>query len=50
MLRSINGFIRSWKRFNASFSELSSLSDRQLAARGMRREDIPQRAVDSARI
>jgi uncharacterized protein YjiS (DUF1127 family) len=40
---------KDWRRFNAGLSELSRLSDRELAAIGITRADIYRVAWDNAR-
>jgi uncharacterized protein YjiS (DUF1127 family) len=42
MFAAIVRFIREWKRYNRSLSELSRLGDRELADIGISRSDIPQ--------
>jgi uncharacterized protein YjiS (DUF1127 family) len=48
MLTAIVRFIREWKRYNQSLSELSRLGDRELADIGISRSDIPRVAWTSA--
>lgn len=48
MLAAIVRFIREWKRYNRSLSELSRLGDRELADIGISRSDIPRVAWNSA--
>jgi uncharacterized protein YjiS (DUF1127 family) len=50
MLFTIIRFVQNWKRYNARLNELSHLDDRQLAARGLTRQDIPRLAVESAQV
>jgi uncharacterized protein YjiS (DUF1127 family) len=42
MLAHIVRFIREWKRYNQSLSELNRLGDRELADIGISRSDIPR--------
>ena len=42
MFATIVRFIREWKRYNQSLSELSRLGDRELADIGISRSDIPR--------
>ena len=44
----ILGFLRAWKRYNASLNELYQLGDRELADIGITRSDIPRIAWDNA--
>ena len=48
MLATIIRFVREWKRYNASLSELNRLGDRELADIGISRSDIPRVAWDAA--
>lgn len=48
MLAYIVRFIRSWKRYNQSLTELSRLGDRELADIGLTRSDIPRVAWENA--
>ena len=48
MLVAILGFLRAWKRYNASLNELYQLGDRELADIGITRPDIPRIAWDNA--
>ena len=48
MLVAILGFLRAWKRYNASLNELYQLGDRELADIGITRSDIPRIAWDTA--
>ncbi|HEU5016428.1 MAG TPA: DUF1127 domain-containing protein [Pseudolabrys sp.] len=48
MIASIVRFIREWKRYNESVSELNRLGDRELADIGISRSDIPRIAWDAA--
>ena len=48
MLVAILGFLRAWKRYNASLNELYQLGDRELADIGITRSDIPRIAWDNA--
>ena len=41
-------FLRSWRAYNQSVRELSSLGDRELADIGLNRSDIPAVAWDAA--
>lgn len=43
-------FIREWKRYNSSLSELSRLGDRELADIGISRSDIHRIAWKSAQL
>jgi uncharacterized protein YjiS (DUF1127 family) len=47
MFASIVRFVREWKRYNQSLSELSRLGDRELADIGISRSDI-QRVARNA--
>jgi uncharacterized protein YjiS (DUF1127 family) len=48
MLLEIFNFLRTWRRYNASLSELSHLGDRELADIGLTRSDIPRIAWEDA--
>jgi uncharacterized protein YjiS (DUF1127 family) len=48
MFASFVRFIRSWKRYQASVSELSRLGDRELADIGISRSEIPTVAWKAA--
>ena len=48
MFANIVRFIREWKRYNQSLSELSRLGDRELADIGICRSDIPRVAWNAA--
>lgn len=48
MLLEIFNFLRTWRRYNASLSELSHLGDRELADIGITRSDIPRIAWEDA--
>jgi uncharacterized protein YjiS (DUF1127 family) len=48
MLVAVLGFLRAWKRYNASLNELYQLGDRELADIGITRSDIPRIAWDNA--
>ena len=48
MFASIVRFLRAWKRYNRSVSELSRLGDRELADIGISRSDIPRVAWTTA--
>ena len=48
MLVETLGFLRAWKRYNASLNELYQLGDRELADIGTTRSDIPRIAWDNA--
>jgi len=48
MFANIVRFIREWKRYNQSLSELSRLGDRELADIGISRSDIPRAAWTAA--
>ena len=48
MFASLVRFIRSWKRYQASVSELSRLGDRELADIGISRSEIPTVAWKAA--
>jgi uncharacterized protein YjiS (DUF1127 family) len=48
MLASIVRFIREWRKYNQSVSELSRLGDRELADIGISRSDIPRVAWNAA--
>ena len=48
MFANIVRFIREWKRYNQSLSELSRLGDRELADIGISRSDIPRVAWTAA--
>jgi uncharacterized protein YjiS (DUF1127 family) len=48
MFANIVRFIREWKRYNQSLSELSRLGDRELADIGISRSDIPRVARNAA--
>ena len=48
MFANIVRFIREWKRYNQSLSELSRLADRELADIGISRSDIPRVAWTAA--
>jgi uncharacterized protein YjiS (DUF1127 family) len=48
MFANIVRFIREWKRYNQSLSELSRLGDRELADIGISRCDIPRVAWNAA--
>jgi uncharacterized protein YjiS (DUF1127 family) len=41
-------FIQSWKMYNSTVRELSTLTDRELADAGLSRSDIPRIAWESA--
>jgi uncharacterized protein YjiS (DUF1127 family) len=49
MITSIVRFIRSWKRYNQSLTELNRLGDRELADIGISRSDIARIAWQSTR-
>jgi uncharacterized protein YjiS (DUF1127 family) len=49
MFTSIVRFIRSWKRYNQSLTELNRLGDRELADIGISRSDIARVAWQSTR-
>jgi len=42
MFAALIRFIQEWKRYNRSLNELSRLGDRELAAIGISRSDIPR--------
>ena len=48
MFAAIVRFVRSWKDYQKSLSELSRLGDRELADIGVARADIPRLAWDAA--
>ena len=48
MLANIVRFIRDWKRYNRSMSELSRLGDRELADIGISRSDIQRVAWNAS--
>jgi uncharacterized protein YjiS (DUF1127 family) len=48
MFAALVRFIREWKRYNQSLSELSRLGDRELADIGISRSDITRVAWNSA--
>ena len=48
MFAAIVRFVRSWKDYQKSLSELSRLGDRELADIGISRGDIPRLAWDAA--
>lgn len=48
MFSAILDFYHSWKRYGTAVSELSHLSDRQLADIGISRSDIPRIAWEHA--
>lgn len=48
MLAYIVRFVRSWKVYNQSLTELNRLGDRELADIGLTRSDIPRVAWDNA--
>ncbi len=48
MFAAIVRFIREWKRYHRSLSELSRLGDRELADIGISRSDIPQVAWNAS--
>ena len=48
MFAALVRFIREWKNYNRSISELSRLGDRELADIGVSRSDIPHLAWKSA--
>jgi uncharacterized protein YjiS (DUF1127 family) len=48
MLANIIRFLREWRRYNQSLSELARLGDRDLADIGISRSDIPRVAWDAA--
>jgi uncharacterized protein YjiS (DUF1127 family) len=48
MFAAIVRFIREWKRYNRSLSELNRLGDRELADIGISRSDIPRVARTAA--
>jgi uncharacterized protein YjiS (DUF1127 family) len=48
MLLELFNFLRTWRRYNASLSELSHLGDRELADIGITRSDIPRIAWEDA--
>jgi uncharacterized protein YjiS (DUF1127 family) len=48
MLVAILNFIRAWRRYNTSLTELYQLGDRELADIGITRSDIPRIAWDDA--
>jgi uncharacterized protein YjiS (DUF1127 family) len=43
-------FVRRWKRYNRTVSELSHLSNRELADLGLTRSDIPRIAREATKI
>jgi uncharacterized protein YjiS (DUF1127 family) len=49
MLSTLMEVYRDWRRYNARLSELSRLSDRELAGIGIARTDIYRVAWDRAR-
>jgi uncharacterized protein YjiS (DUF1127 family) len=49
MFASIVRFVREWKRYNQSLSELSRLGDRELADIGISRSDIQRVARNASR-
>jgi uncharacterized protein YjiS (DUF1127 family) len=48
MLAYIVRFVRSWKVYNRSLTELGRLGDRELADIGLTRSDIPRVAWENA--
>src|ERR1700730_2992835 len=48
MFVAIINFLRSWRRYNASLTELNQLGDRELADIGISRSDIPRVAWGTA--
>ena len=48
MFSAIFEFYHTWKRYGAAVSELSHLSDRELADIGVTRSDIPRVAWENA--
>lgn len=48
MLAHVIRFVREWKRYNQSLSELNRLGDRELADLGLSRSDIPRVAWNAA--
>ncbi len=50
MFASIVRFIREYRRYNQSLSELSRLGDRELADIGISRSDIPRVAWNAAHL
>lgn len=48
MLANIIRFLREWRRYNQSLSELTRLGDRDLADIGISRSDIARVAWDAA--
>jgi uncharacterized protein YjiS (DUF1127 family) len=48
LLANILRALRSWRKFNASLSELNQLGDRELADIGISRSDIPRVAWDNS--
>jgi uncharacterized protein YjiS (DUF1127 family) len=48
MFATLVRFIREWKRYNRSLSELNRLGDRELADIGISRSDIPRVAWTAA--
>jgi uncharacterized protein YjiS (DUF1127 family) len=48
MFAALVRFIREWKRYNQSLSELNRLGDRELADIGISRSDIPRLAWSAA--
>ena len=48
MFASIVRFLREWRHYNQSVSELSRLGDRELADIGISRSDIPRVAWNAA--
>jgi uncharacterized protein YjiS (DUF1127 family) len=49
MFSAIIGFVRAWKRYNATLRQLNRLGDRELADIGISRSDIPRVAWDASR-
>ena len=47
-LSHITGFLRQWRRYNASLQELSQLGDRELSDMGISRSDIPRIAWEGS--
>lgn len=43
-------FLRNWRRYNASISELSRLGDRELADIGITRAQIPAAAWEASQV
>ena len=48
MFASVVRFIREWKKYNRSLTELSRLGDRELADIGISRSDIPRVAWNAS--